>query len=162
MRMERGFFHMRLFLLCSNQGSEKFSEKPYDILENKAVSQKFCKYLDLQSASICTSLHTMAQKHNANAGQSRWCSTLTYSASSQLSQRISTRHLCQSRCTAKPCVSARTLPSHTPLSSTSRDTLHPIAYNKPQLNRGRTHQFLQVPCQHTNGLAAASLQDQCK
>lgn len=62
MKMEQGFFHTRLFLLCSNQGSEKFSEKSYDILENKAVSQKFCKYLDLHSASISTSLYTQWPK----------------------------------------------------------------------------------------------------
>lgn len=58
MRMEQGFFHVRLFLLRSNLGSEKFPEKPYDLSEKNAVSQKSCEDPDLHSASISPSLHT--------------------------------------------------------------------------------------------------------
>lgn len=58
MRMEQGFFHMRLFLLCSNLGSEEFPEKPYDLSEKNTVSQKFCEDPDLHSASISPSLYT--------------------------------------------------------------------------------------------------------
>lgn len=49
---------MRPFLLCSKEGSEKFPEKPCDISETDAVSQKFCEYPDLHSTRISTSLHT--------------------------------------------------------------------------------------------------------
>lgn len=54
----RRFFHMRLFLLCSKQGSEKFPEQPCDVSETDTVSQKFCEYPDLHSTRISTSLLT--------------------------------------------------------------------------------------------------------
>lgn len=48
----------RPFLLCSKQRSGKLPEKPCDISETDAVSQKFCEYPDLHSTRISTSLHT--------------------------------------------------------------------------------------------------------
>lgn len=95
----------------------------------------------------------MAQTRNANTGQPRQCSTLTYSAFVTI--------ILEDQCSAsglftlhsKPCVSMPTLHLPIPVSSTSRDVPYPIAYNKPQMNWGGTCLFLEVPCQHTNGLA---------